>query len=213
MRGKLRPEQAVGVALVLAIHAAALYGLWHHRLLPTREEETTLFVNFIALPIMPKPSPPAAKLEAPRPKPATPPPPQQLVAQAPAVSPGDLVAPPLPPATPAPAIEAPPAAPAAPAAPVSLAGELAVACPERTPPAYPPLSRRLGETGTVMLRVELDEQGRVAAARVDSGSGYERLDQAALSAVKTWRCQPPLRDGLAQRAVARQPFKFVLQGS
>lgn len=207
MRSKPKPEQLAAVTMVLAIHAVAFYGLWSYRLLLTREEARTLFVNVIAPPATPMP-----KREPPRPKPVAPPQPRLLVAQAPVVAPDDPVA--LPPqTTPAPAIEAPPAPPPRPAGPVTLGAELAVACPERTPPAYPPLSRRLGETGTVMLHVELDEQGRVATARVDSGSGYERLDQAALSAVKTWRCQPPLRDGLAQRAVARQPFKFVLQGT
>lgn len=208
MRGKPKPEQLAGVAMVLALHALAFYGLWSYRLLPTRAEASTLLVNFIAPPAV---TPPPPKREPPRPQPLAPPQPRQLVAQAPVIAPGELVAPPPPP--PAPAIEAPPAPPPRPVGPVTLNAELAVACPERTPPAYPPLSRRLGETGTVLLRVELDEHGRVATARVDSGSGYERLDQAALAAVKTWRCQPPLRDGLAQRAVARQPFKFVLQGS
>ena len=100
-----------------------------------------------------------------------------------------------------------------PVGPVSISSELAVACPQRTAPAYPSLSRRLGETGKVVLRVELDEQGLVATARVETASGYERLDQAALAAVKTWRCNPPRRNGQPVRAVARQPFHFVLQGN
>ena len=103
------------------------------------------------------------------------------------------------------------AAPARPAGPVSLGSELAVACPERSAPVYPPLSRRQGEEGKVVLRVELDEQGRVGAARVATASGFARLDEAALAAVKTWRCNPARRDGQPVRAVALQPFKFVLQ--
>ena len=98
-----------------------------------------------------------------------------------------------------------------PAGPVALSSELAVACPERTAPAYPTLSRRFGETGTVVLRVELDESGRVAVARVSSSSGHARLDEAALAVVKTWRCTPATRDGQPVRAVALQPFRFVLQ--
>lgn len=94
-----------------------------------------------------------------------------------------------------------------------MSSDLAVACPQRTAPAYPRLSRRLGETGKVVLRVELDEQGQVASARVEIASGFERLDQAALAAVKTWRCNPPRRNGQPVRAVARQPFHFVLQGN
>jgi len=63
----------------------------------------------------------------------------------------------------------------------------------------------------VVLRVELDEQGNVSASRVATSSGFARLDEAALAAVKTWRCNPARRDGQPVRAVALQPFKFVLQ--
>ena len=89
--------------------------------------------------------------------------------------------------------------------------ELSLTCSERTPPAYPATSRRLGEEGQTVLRVELDEQGSVSAARVVSGSGHARLDEAALAAVRTWRCRPALRDGRPVRAIAQQPFKFVLE--
>jgi len=99
-----------------------------------------------------------------------------------------------------------------PVGPVTLGGELSLACPERTPPLYPPTSRRLGEEGTVVLRVELDEGGRVETARVQTGSGHPRLDEAALTAVRSWRCHPASHDGRPVRAVALQPFKFVLQG-
>jgi protein TonB len=109
---------------------------------------------------------------------------------------------------PAPPVEA---VPVKPAGPITLGTELAVACPERRAPNYPPLSRRLGEEGKAVLRVELDEQGHVSAARVATASGFSRLDEAALAAVKTWRCNPARRDGQPVRAVALQPFKFVLQ--
>jgi protein TonB len=95
---------------------------------------------------------------------------------------------------------------------MSLSSELAVACPERTPPVYPPMARRLGETGKVVLRVELDETGRVSTAQVVTSSGSNRLDAAALAAVRTWRCQPAQRDGQPVRSVATQPFNFTLEG-
>ncbi|MBS3934619.1 MAG: energy transducer TonB [Sulfuritalea sp.] len=200
-------ERACGLVVVIALHAAALWGLWQHRLIPSPQEAMTLFVNFIAPPLPEKtPLPPKQKIvEKPR----------VIVAAAPVVAPTDYVAPPPPP-QPAPIIEAPAALPASAstrsAGPVALGGELSVACPERNPPRYPPLSRRLGEEGTVVLRVELDERGKVCAAGIATGSGFERLDEAALGAVKTWRCTPPTRDGQSVRAVALQPFKFVLQG-
>lgn len=204
-------DRAAGLLFVIALHALALWGLWQHRLLPAPQEIATVFVNFIAPPV-------SEQKEAPRPPPPKPksaetPQVRQLVAETPVTAPADVVAPP-PPSRPTLVIEAPTVPPASslPVGPVTLRRELSFVCPERTPPRYPPISRRLGEEGTVMLRVELDESGRVDAAGVQSGSGHPRLDEAALAAVKTWRCTPARRDGQPVRASATQPFKFVLQG-
>lgn len=205
----LRPawDKLAGLLLVVALHAAALWGLWQHRLLPGPQEAMTLFVDFIA--------PPAPKAEAP-PIPRPPRPraverlqPRQLVAAAPVLSPAEYVAAP----PPAPVIEAPPAPVPKPVGPVTLDSELSVSCPDRAAPGYPLLSRRMGEAGSAVVRVELDEQGHVSSARVATGSGFARLDEAALAAVRTWRCNPAQRNGQAVRAVALQPFKFVLQGN
>lgn len=207
----LTGERVIGLIIVLALHTVALYGLWQHRLIPSPLEAATLFVNFIAPPALerkeePKRPPP------PKPKPIEKPQPRQIVAEARVVAPTDYVAPP-PPEKPAPepVIQAP--AMPLPPGPVALSSELSVACPERSAPAYPAQSRRLGETGVVVLRVELSETGNVALARVDRSSGYSRLDDAALSAVRTWRCTPATRNGHPVRAVALQPFNFILQGS
>jgi protein TonB len=149
-------------------------------------------------------------------KPIQPPRPQELVAQAPVVLPTEPVAPtppPKPQQSEAPVEPAPPPPPPAKSAgPVVLSGELAVVCPERTPPSYPSLSRRLGEEGKAVLRVELDETGQIDRASIETSSGYARLDQAALFAVRRWRCNPAKRDSVAVRAVAIQPFNFVLEG-
>jgi periplasmic protein TonB len=96
--------------------------------------------------------------------------------------------------------------------PVHLAGELSVTCPERHPPAYPRLSQRLGEQGKTVLLVELDELGQVANVTVTTRSGFPRLDEAAIAAVKSWHCSPAKRNGLAVRSVAAQPFTFNLKG-
>ncbi|MDF0677691.1 MAG: TonB family protein [Nitrosomonas sp.] len=42
----------------------------------------------------------------------------------------------------------------------------------------------------LVLQVELDETGRIDKAKIVQNGGYSRLDNAALSAVKTWRCRP-----------------------
>ncbi len=201
-----KPERAAGLAVVLALHAAALWSLWQHRLIPGPQEAVTLFVNFITPPVPEKTAPPKP---LPKPKPIEKPQPRQIVAETPVPTPTDYVAPPPPPVP----IGVVSTAPPKPAGPVTLGGELSVACPERTPPRYPHHSRRMGEEGTVVLRVELNEQGSVSAAQVSASSGYARLDEAALIAVRTWRCNPATRHGLPVRAVAVQPFNFVLQGT
>lgn len=195
------PERIAGIIAVVVLHVAALHALWDYRILVVPDEVVTLFVGTIATPPPPPPraTPGPARLEKPRPAER----PRQLAAEAPAASPAEPMAPP-----PAPAVEAPPARPAG---PVALGGDLAVSCPERSAPAYPPLSRRLGEEGKVVLRVELDEQGAVGAAKVATSSGFARLDEAALAAVRRWRCTPAQRDGRPARAAALQPFEFVLQ--
>ena len=97
--------------------------------------------------------------------------------------------------------------------PVALSSELSVACPQRSAPAYPAISRRLGEMGVVVVQVELSETGHVTVAKVQTASGFDRLDEAALAAVRTWHCTPPTRNGQPVRATALQPFNFVIQGN
>ena len=202
-----RARDNIGGALfVLALHTAALYGLWSHHLVPSPAEATTLFVNFIAPPALEKVIEP--KRPPPKPRTIEKPQPRQIVAQAPIVAATDYIAPAP---VSAPAIEAPPMP--LPTGPVALATELSVGCPERSAPTYPTMSRRLGETGVVVLRVELAENGRVANATVKDSSGFSRLDDAALGAVRTWRCNPAMRNGQPVRAVALQPFNFILQGN
>lgn len=199
-------ENSIGLLFVVLLHVAGLWGLWQYELLPTRQDVATLFVNFIAPPA-PERQPEPKRPEPPRPKRPEKPQVQQLVAEAPVLKPSEYVAPP-PETRPVP--PAPPAPMPVPVGPVAMSSELALACPERTPPVYPVQSRRLGETGRVILRVELNEQGQVSSARVDQSSGSTRLDDAALSAVKTWHCNPPLRNGQPAKATALQPFNFVL---
>jgi protein TonB len=55
------------------------------------------------------------------------------------------------------------------------------------PPPYPPMSRWLGEQGTVLVQAFVDENGRVQKAILRASSGFDRLDQAALQSVARWR--------------------------
>lgn len=57
----------------------------------------------------------------------------------------------------------------------------------RVEPTYPSASRRAGEEGTVRLKVLVDEKGRPKDVAVATSSGFPRLDQAAMDAVRKWR--------------------------
>lgn len=227
---RLARSHATSLIVVLLLHGAVLYGLWTIRVIPHMDEAVHVFVNLVspssppspqsgqgggATPEPPKPARPIKPVEQAVLRPVEPT--QHLLAtEAPVEAPAEATAP-LPPAEPV-ADSGPSGLPASsgpsmPAGPVSLGSELALVCPERRPPAYPSLSRRLGETGKVVLRVELDELGRVGAVQVVSGSGFDRLDAAAVAAVRTWRCRPARRDGQAVRSVALQPFDFTLEGN
>lgn len=80
---------------------------------------------------------------------------------------------------------------AAPApAPVPQPPRVDVSYLDNPEPAYPPLSRRLGEHGRVLLRVLVDASGNVEAVEIRSSSGHRRLDEAAAAAVRRWRFLP-----------------------
>lgn len=77
-------------------------------------------------------------------------------------------------------------------------------------PQYPSLSRRLREQGKVLLELLILANGSVGEVRVKTSSGYERLDKAALDAVKAWRYLPAKRGGLAIPYRYLQPIEFSL---
>ena len=58
------------------------------------------------------------------------------------------------------------------------------------PPEFPALARQNGWYGTVLLKLWIDEEGRVTEVRVEKSSGYGVLDAAAVNAVKRWRGRP-----------------------
>jgi protein TonB len=70
----------------------------------------------------------------------------------------------------------------------------------------------LNEQGRVVLRVELGVDGYVSNVAFKTRSGFNRLDEAAVAAVKIWRCKPAYRGGVAVDAIALQPFDFILEG-
>jgi protein TonB len=79
-----------------------------------------------------------------------------------------------------------------------------------TPP-YPRKARRLGYEGIVMLKVLIDENGRVDDLTVLKSSGHSVLDHAALSAVRKWLFEPGSEGGIKKRMWVKIPVRFDLK--
>jgi len=77
-------------------------------------------------------------------------------------------------------------------------------------PEYPPASRRLGESGTVVLKLHVIEDGTVADAAIEQTSGYADLDHAALYESFRWRLEPGTIDGAPTRMWGRFAVTFKL---
>lgn len=84
-------------------------------------------------------------------------------------------------------------------------------CPDRPPPIYPAAAKRRNEQGTAVIRLVVDITGRPTEVMVARTSGHKALDEAAVSAVKSWRCRPHTQDGIPRVAVGEVSleFKFV----
>jgi protein TonB len=78
-------------------------------------------------------------------------------------------------------------------------------------PAYPMLSRKRKEQGTVWLLLLVSKEGLVKELKLKKTSGFDRLDQAALQAVKKWQFQPARKQGQPIDYWYELPLKFSLQ--
>ncbi|OYU14705.1 MAG: hypothetical protein CFE37_09570 [Alphaproteobacteria bacterium PA4] len=79
-------------------------------------------------------------------------------------------------------------------------------------PAYPPAARRMGEEGSVVIRIHIGRDGRVMRAELAQSSGSPRLDQAALThALAAWRFQPARQDGVAIESDRTMTLRFRLE--
>lgn len=119
-----------------------------------------------------------------------------------------------PPALPSPLDETaasplPDAAVPTPAAVVPAPGDQPVPLPGQSPsPEYPAAALRKGESGTVMVRVQVDKSGVPVDVSIDRRSGSRDLDRAAQDAVRGWRFQPAQRDGQPVDAILVIPIDF-----
>ena len=167
------------------------------------------------------PPPPVKPLPAPAPVPApravTPPvtPAPEMPLAVPAASPPAATAPVGTPATspvqnPAPVVAASVNATPAPSPKIALPSTQADYL-NNPKPAYPALSRRLGEQGRAVVRVLIGADGLPQKAELHTSSGFERLDRAALDTVMRWRYVPGKRGDVPEAMWFNVPLNFVLE--
>ncbi len=77
-------------------------------------------------------------------------------------------------------------------------------------PEYPKLARRLGKEGRVLLRLHIDETGRLINLEIIERAGYG-FDEAALSAIRASRFRPATKDGTPVSSVVYLPVRFVIE--
>jgi protein TonB len=202
---RLDPSRA-GTLATVALHAAALAALLTYE--PARSAlmaAAPIMVDWIAAPnAEPTPEPP----QPPKPKPVhKKPQPVETpkVITAPVETPSPIVAPAPPPPPPDPVALAPAPAPVAIAPPIFNADYL-----QNPAPAYPTLSRKLGEQGRVLLRVLVNPNGSADEVRLQTSSGSARLDEAARTTISRWKFVPAKRGNQPVPAWVLIPITFEL---
>jgi protein TonB len=78
------------------------------------------------------------------------------------------------------------------------------------PPVYPRVSRRLREAGIVTLRVFVSPGGAPTIVELEQTSGFARLDESAMEAVRLWKFSPAKSAGMAVGAWVVVPVEFSL---
>lgn len=208
-------HRAASFALVIAAHAVLLWGLAELAARPAvRQAAEALMVRLIE-PARPTPAMrpplPARAPNLPVPPPSMPTVPAVVVAAESPAAIAVAVAPP------SPVISPPPAAPlpvevAPPSMPV-VAARFDADYLSNPKPVYPVGSRRLGEEGTVVLRVKVSPGGTPLSVEIKRTSGFTRLDDAARRAVEQWRFVPARRGDEPVEAWVSVPIVFSLQTS
>ena len=225
---RMKSHAVKATAAVVAIHIALLAVILTVRNEPTVHplESRTMTAELLSpapvaatvalqsiAPPPPKPTPPVPHVK-PKVQPRPTPKPMQMPLPV-AASPSSTAPAPAESAPPAPAA---PAAPAAAAAPAIGRPTMEISAPKNVShldcniakPDYPALSRRRGETGTAYVRFVVGLTGNLENVELKKSSGYDRLDDAALAAVRASACKPYLENGVPIRAAYTQPYQFGL---
>lgn len=198
-------KHAVGFLLVVLLHVGVVYalvtGLGRQAIEVIHRPIDTKIIDEVKPPPPDVPPPPLPKLAVP-PPPYIPvpeiqirqPPPQNAIAAVTTVKPAEPVAPPV-----VRAVE-----------PVHIPPviDAARSCKQ---PEYPPTSRRLEETGAVVLQFLIGVDGSVVESKVETSSGHARLDEAALETLSRCRFKAGTVDGKPEQSWARLRYIWKLE--
>lgn len=80
-------------------------------------------------------------------------------------------------------------------------------------PVYPIAARRERREGAVLLKVEILKTGLIGELTVERSSKSPDLDAAAIDAVRQWRFEPALRNGLPVQQITLLPIRFDLRSN
>jgi protein TonB len=79
------------------------------------------------------------------------------------------------------------------------------------PPPYPSEARQLKKEGMVMLRVEVNAEGKAVSVSVTRSAGFSALDLAALETVRGWKFKPARVAGIPISTSVNIPVNFRLK--
>jgi protein TonB len=213
LQWRTRARKFAPLAAIVAGHAVMFYminsGMLRqvtHAILPQ-----VVNVTFVASPEALKPAPPPKTVPVMPQMPAfVPPLPQLNIVQ---TEPTITMPPPQPRTSdtaPTVAVSAPvaaPPAPPAPATPKTVSGVEYIRAPQ---PVYPSIARRMGESGTVTLRVLIGAKGLAEQVEIQKSSGSANLDEAGRQAVLRALYKPYVEDGKPVAVYALVPINFQL---
>lgn len=201
------------LGIVVGLHAVVFLAILAARTIAPQFMELPMMVDMLPAPEAEKP-PVAKPLPMARPQPA-----KHQTAPAPAAktpipsietTSSNLPVASAPAPAPAPA-ETRPAAVAAPAAEAVSQARFDADYLKNPAPAYPPLARRMGEEGKVILRVSVNPQGTADSVEIRTSSGSPRLDEAAQKTVRNWKFIPAKRGETAIQSWVLVPIIFKLE--
>lgn len=218
------PRRWFGIT-VLAVHGLLLWALLQLNVIETAVRQAAPLMVQLIGPAPERPAELAPPLRVVSSPPAPPPVAPALPVPEVPLPRADPVAEVMTPTLPAPA---PPMPPAAPQPSVVQVGTVAPPAPPRPavmqqvpsgalryrvepPVAVPRASRRQRESGTVLLRVVVDVQGLPRSVTLHRSSGFQRLDEQALGAMRRARFFPCTEGGQPVECESIAPIVYELE--